>query len=176
MLDTLITSKTRIKLILRFFLNPKSTAYLRGLAEEFGESSNAIRLELNRFEEAGLLQSETQGNKKLFKANTLHPLYCDIHNIVRKVIGIDQIVDEVVKELGEVQEAYVTGDFAVGRDSPAIDIVLVGNHLNTAYLIRLVEKAEKLIHRRIRYLILSPEEAKQLLKENRCVLIWKKTT
>ncbi|MCK9327448.1 MAG: ArsR family transcriptional regulator, partial [Bacteroidales bacterium] len=78
MLDTLITSKTRIKLILRFFLNPKSTAYLRGLAEEFGESSNAIRLELNRFEEAGLLQSETQGNKKLFKANIAHPLYGDI--------------------------------------------------------------------------------------------------
>ena len=96
MLDALITSKTRIKLILKFFLNPRSTAYLRGLADEFGESSNAIRLELNRFEEAGLLESEARGNKKVFKANTGHPLYKDIHSIVRKTIGIDRIVDDVV--------------------------------------------------------------------------------
>ena len=58
MLDSLITSKTRIKLLLKFFLNSSMKAYLRGLAEEFGESTNAIRLELNHLEEAGLLKSE----------------------------------------------------------------------------------------------------------------------
>ncbi len=50
-------------------------AYLRSLENEFGESSNAIRIELNRFEEAGMLVSFTEGNKKLFKANTEHPLF-----------------------------------------------------------------------------------------------------
>jgi hypothetical protein len=174
-LETLITSKTRIKLILKFFLNPKSTAYLRGLTEEFEESSNAIRLELNRFEQAGLLESETKGNKKLFKANIKHPLYKDIHNIVRKTIGIDRIVDEVVKELGEVEEAYVTGDFAVGKDGPTVDIILVGKNINTAYLVRLVEKAEKLISRRIRYLILPPEESGRLKTDGKGnVIIWKR--
>lgn len=175
MLDTLITSKTRIKLILKFFLNPRSTAYLRGLTEEFGESSNAIRLELNRFEQAGLLESETKGNKKVFKANTRHPLYKDINNIVRKTIGIDRIVEEVVKELGEVEEAYVTGDFAIGKDGPTVDIILVGKNINTAYLIRLVEKVEKLISRRIRYLILSPEESGRLQNDGKGnVLIWRR--
>jgi len=41
MLDSLITSKTRIKLLLKFFLNTSTHAYLRGLADEFGESTNA---------------------------------------------------------------------------------------------------------------------------------------
>lgn len=82
MLETLISSKTRLKLILKFFLNNSTTAYLRGLEEEFGESSNAIRVELNKFEEAGLLNSEAEGNKKLYKANTKHPFYKDLHNIL----------------------------------------------------------------------------------------------
>ena len=64
MLQTLITSKTRIKLMLKFFLNSSSTGYLRGLETEFDESTNSIRLELNRFEEAGLLTSITDNNKK----------------------------------------------------------------------------------------------------------------
>ncbi|MCX6226496.1 MAG: winged helix-turn-helix domain-containing protein, partial [Bacteroidia bacterium] len=137
MLDTLVTSKTRLKLILKFFFNPSSSAYLRGLADEFGESSNAVRLELNRFEEAGLLESETNGNKKLYHANMKHPLYNDIHSIIRKTIGIDQIVDEVVAKLGDVEEAYVTGDFAVGSNGKTVDILLIGSDINKDYLHRL---------------------------------------
>jgi DNA-binding transcriptional regulator PaaX len=59
------------------------------LAEEFKESSNAIRLELNRFEKAGLLVSFNEGNKKIYKANSDHPLFWDIHNIVLKSVGIN---------------------------------------------------------------------------------------
>ena len=68
MLETLISSKTRIKLLLKFFLNSKATSYLRGLESEFGESSNGIRIELNRFEKAGMLSSFVKGNKKYFKS------------------------------------------------------------------------------------------------------------
>lgn len=160
---------------MKFFLNPRSVSYLRGLAEEFGESSNAIRLELNRFEEAGLLESEAQGNKKMFRANTQHPLYKDIHSIVRKTIGLDKIVDEIIKRLGDVQEAYITGDFAIGRNGPSIDIVLVGEQIRMDYLFKLVEKAEKIIKRKIRYLVLAPVEAVEYLeKKQPNMLIWKK--
>ena len=81
MLESLITSKTRIKLLLKFFLNSKATAYLRNLEAEFGESTNAIRVELNRFEKAGLILSQTSGNKKVYQANTQHPFFSDIHKI-----------------------------------------------------------------------------------------------
>ena len=175
MLNTLITSKTRLKLLLKFFLNSKSRAYLRGLAEEFGESSNAIRVELNRFEEAGLLDSEFNGNKKIFKANTRHPLFCDIQNIVRKTVGIDQIVDKVVKQLGEVQEAFITGDFAEGKNGQTVDILLVGNDINKEYLLDLIAKAEEMINKPIRYLIMSHGEAKKYLGGiGHFLLIWRK--
>ena len=69
MLDTLISSKTRVKLLLKFFLNSNTRSYLRSLETEFGESTNAIRIEINRFEQAGMLSSELVGNKKMFRAN-----------------------------------------------------------------------------------------------------------
>ena len=175
MLDTLVTSKTRLKLILKFFLNSYSSAYLKELAKEFGESSNAVRLELNRFEQAGLLKSEISGNKKMYRANVLHPLFKDIHSIISKTIGVDQIVDEVVTKLGDVEEAYITGDFAVGKNGKTIDILLIGNNINKNFLYELIDKAESLINRKIRYLILSPLEATaHLIDEKGAMLIWKK--
>ena len=78
MIDTLISSKTRIKLLLKFFLNSNNTAYLRNLEEEFQESTNSIRIELNRFEEAGLLYASAEDNKKIFKVNTSNSFFNDL--------------------------------------------------------------------------------------------------
>lgn len=161
MIEALISSKTRIKLLLKFFLNSNTSSYLRGLETEFGESSNAIRVELNRFEKAGMLKAFTQGNKKLFQANTDHPLFSEIHNIVLKQIGFDKIIDDVVQRLGEVKEVYIGGDFAKGTDSQIIDLIFVGD-IDKNYLIHLIEKVEKIIHRKIRYVIYTAQEKKDI--------------
>ncbi len=157
MLDTLITSKTRIKLLLKFFLNSKNSAYLRNLEAEFGASTNAIRIELNKFEEAGLLHSENNGNKKVFKANTKHPLFKDIQNILLKYTGIDQIVDEIISKLGDIQRVYLTGDLSKGIDGPIIDLIFIGT-VNKSYLMRLIGKSEKLINKKIKFIIYSETE------------------
>jgi|SRR5690606_170227 len=164
MLDTLISSKTRIKLLLKFFLNSNSKAYLRGLETEFGESSNAIRLELNRFEEAGMLESEKKGNRKYFKANTKHPLFGDVQKIMRKYAGIDQIVENIVDKLGNLEQVYVEGKLAKGLETDVVDLILVGNNIDRQYLTRLINKAEKIINKRIRYLLFEPGKAQEYLK------------
>lgn len=156
MIETLISSKTRIKLLLKFFLNSKTTAYLRSLEGEFGDSTNGIRQELNRLEQAGMLSSFMKGNKKMFQANTKHPLFKEIHNILLKHIGLDQIIETVIERLGHVEQVYLAGEFAKGLDSKIIDLVFIGD-IDKTYLINLVEKAEELINRKIRYLIYSKE-------------------
>lgn len=176
MLDTLITSKTRVKLLLKFFLNSGSRSYLRSLESEFGESTNAIRLELNKFEKAGLLITEMKGNKKVFRANTTHPLFKDIHNILLKQIGFDQIIDRVVNKLCNVKLVYVTGDFARGIDNDIIDLLFVGDELDGEYLVRLVGKTEKLIGRKIRYVSFGEGEFniyKEQLSVRNALLLWK---
>lgn len=157
MIETLISSKTRIKLLLKFFLNSSSRSYLRGLESEFGESTNGIRQELNRFEEAGMLKTCTEGNKKYFQANTDHPLYKEIHNILIKYIGFDTIVDTVIERLGEIQKVYLIGKLSNGLDSPVIDLLLIGD-LDENYLVNLIRKAEPLIKRKIRYIIYHNDE------------------
>ncbi|HSG67338.1 MAG TPA: nucleotidyltransferase domain-containing protein [Bacteroidales bacterium] len=177
MLDTLITSKTRIKLLLKFFLNSNASSYLRNLESEFGESTNGIRLELNKFEKAGLLASRMSGNKKLYSANTSHPLFNDIHNILLKYIGIDQIISKVINKLGGVQKVYLVGSFAGGIDSEVIDLLLVGDNINREYLARLTAKGEKLIQRKIRYLVYASEEYKAVkdsYKSDEILLLWTK--
>ncbi|MEO0896453.1 MAG: ArsR family transcriptional regulator [Bacteroidota bacterium] len=157
MVETLISSKTRIKLLVKFFLNSKTTGYLRNLETEFGESTNAIRVELNKFEKAGMLESFSEGNKKIFKANTLHPFFDDIHSIVMKYVGIDKIVENIAKRLGDVVRVYLTGEFSKGLDAPVIDLLIIGQ-IDRAYLSELVAKAEPMVKRKIRYVIYTEKE------------------
>lgn len=178
MIETLISSKTRIKLLLKFFLNSNTRAYLRHLEGEFGGvSTNAIRVELNKFEEAGMLNSEVLGNKKFFSANQEHPLYGEIHSIVRKYVGLDRIVEHVIKYLGNLERVYLTGDFAKGLNSDLVDLILIGENIDRSYLAILVDKAEGMINRKIRYAIFEQAEFAQsptYHQEPKPLLIWQK--
>jgi len=163
MLSSLITSQTRIKLLKKFFLNSSTQAHLRGLESEFGESSNGIRIELNRFEDAGLLTSLREGNKKLYQANREHPLFCDIHSIIMKETGIDRVIEKVIHRIGKLLCVYLTGDFAHGKDSPVIDLILVGDGIDLEYLDRKVLQAEELVGRKVNYTLLSASDADSYL-------------
>ena len=176
MLNALISSKTRVKLLLKFFLNSNTKSYLRGLESDFGDSTNAIRVELNRMEKAGMLVSFLQGNKKFFQANTKHPLYREIHNIILKYVGLDKVVERVVERLGDVDQVFLVGRFARGLDSQIIDLVLVGK-VNKSYLISLVEKTEEVINRKIRFVTYLPDKfsLSELKKiESEPLLLWSK--
>ncbi len=175
MIESLITSKTKIKLLLKFFLNTKNQGYLRQLAKDFGESTNSIRVELNKLEEAKILTSERIGRNKIFRANSNHPLFNDIRQIVLKSTGIDKVLSNVINKLGDVHLAFIRGDYAIGKDSGLIDLVVVGNKINMDELKRVTSKTEKLIDRKINILVLSKNEYVKLednfLSEAKLVLL-----
>jgi DNA-binding transcriptional ArsR family regulator len=177
MLESLITSKTRIKILLKFFLNSKNTAYLRSLEPDFGESTNAIRHELNRFEKAGLLLAEQKGNKKMYRVNTGHPLFPDIRSLLVKHVGIDKVLEKVVAKLGNLLQVFLVGELAKGNDSKIIDLWFVGDGIDKSYLLELTEKAEEAIKKKIRYLIIKPGELEGFLKtksSSEVLLLWEK--
>ena len=152
MLKSLITSETKIKLLLKFFLNPKTKGYLRQLSSEFNESTNGIRVELNKLEEAKILSSEFVGRNKIYKANSSHPLFN----------GIDKVISDIINRVGEIEKAFIRGDYAVGNDSGLIDLVIVGTELNKKEIERVRKKTEKLIDRKISILLLNQKEYKNL--------------
>lgn len=176
MLETLITSKTRINLLLKFFLNSKNTGWLRSLESEFPETSNAIRLELLRLERAELLKSRYIGNKKVYRANTKHPLFPEINSLLMKHFGLDEVIERVTEKMGDISEVYLVGKLAKGQESKMVDFWFIGKDINKEYLIKIIEKAEAKIQRKIRYIILSKREFidfSKNIKENELLLLWK---
>lgn len=159
-------------MLLKFFTNSTATAYLRGLAEEFDESTNAIRHELNNLSKAGYIISNENGRTIEYRANVSHPLYNEIKGLVHKYLGIDQIIENIVNKLGDLKLAYLIGDYAKGKDTGTIELLLVGE-INEKYLENLVKKAKTLIHRDIKTKQLSEQQFE--LRQNEfknCLLLW----
>jgi predicted transcriptional regulator len=163
---------------MRFFLNTRARSYLRELAKEFNVSTNAVREELNQLTQTQLLKAEKNGRSIFYSANPEHALFPELRSMVQKVMGINQVIDGIVQRLGNLEKAYLISDYAEGKDTGIIDILLVGT-IDDYHLNDLTRKTERYIGRKIRYVVLDSEEALTLwpsLQKSPHVLLWEKTT
>ncbi len=149
MLETLITSKTRLKLLVKFFITSANKGHLRGLATEFNESTNAIRKELQNLSDAGYLQKQEISNKISYTANKQHPMFELMQQIVRKYLGLDTIVEQVLERIGDVELIELIGNYAKGVDSGVIEINIVGDNINKEYTEAILPKIENIIKRKV---------------------------
>ena len=160
LLDKIFTGKIRVQLLTKLLLNPASTVYLRGLERDLGVSSNTVRLELNKLSDMNLIQEQTETintKTKYYTVNTKHPMFKSLRGLILQHVGLDQIIENVLDKLGNVDEVYLTGDLALGKNNPFVDLVLVGD-IDKTYLYNLIEKAESLIDKKIRVGLYLPQE------------------
>ena len=155
MLGELITSKTRLRLLIKFFVSQANKGHLNGLATEMGESTNGIRKELNHLQKAGYLQKLKVNNKIEYKANTNHPLFETLRKVVFKHLGLEDLVEEVLERMGNVDQIVLIGDYAKGNDSGLIEVFLIGQDLNMEYISQLEDKIEDLIGRKVSFYLAS---------------------
>ena len=155
MLNKLITSKTRLRLLLKFFISQANRGYLNGLANEMGESTNSIRKELNHLHGAGYLKKLKQDNKVEYRVNASHPLYETLRKVVLKHLGLEDLVEVVLDRMGNVQHILLIGDYAKGLDSGNIEVFLIGKDLNFNYISQLEQKIENLIGRKVSFYLSS---------------------
>jgi hypothetical protein len=151
MLANLITSKTRLRLLVKFFINTANDGYLRGLATEMHENTNAIRKELNNLSDAGFIIRKEQESKVIYKANKLHPFFSLLQQIVRKHIGLDDIIESIVDRIGTINRVFLIGDYAKGIDSGQIEVVIEGDVVDENYLAQLKPKIETEIQKTITF-------------------------
>jgi hypothetical protein len=169
MLEELITSKTRLRLLLRFFISQANRGYLNGLASEMGESTNAIRKELNHLQLAGYLKKIKVNNKIEYKANVKHPMFEVLQKVVFKHLGLEDVVENVLERMGNVQRIILVGDYAKGNDNGLIEVFLIGKNLNMEYINQIEYKIEKLINRKVSFYLASKFNTNQnhiILYEN----------
>ena len=139
--------------MIKFFISQANRGYLNGLATEMGESTNSIRKELNHLHSAGYLEKSKSNNRVEYKANTRHPLYEVLRKVILKHLGLEDAVEIVLERMGEVEQIILIGDYAKGIDSGKIEIIVVGQNLNTSYVKNLEAKVEKLISRKVSFFL-----------------------
>jgi hypothetical protein len=160
LLEQLFNGKIRIQLLTKLLLNPASKVYLRGLERDLGVSSNTVRLELNKLFDLKLIEaSEDFDNSKVkyYSINQSHPLFQSMRGIILQFVGLDQIMDKILNKVGNLEQVFLTGDLAEGKNTSFVDLVLVGD-VDKTYLYQLIEKIEPLIQKKIRVALISPLE------------------
>lgn len=153
MLESIITSKTRLRLLIKFFVNIANKGHLNSLANEFGESTNSVRKELNNLSSAGYLIKSNIKNRIIYKANSAHPLFKTIQKIIHKHLGIEQILEVILDRIGDVKKIIIIGDYSEGIDSGIIEILIVGDNINKKYLDKISPKIEEKIKRKVNFFV-----------------------
>ena len=163
MLNSLITSKTRLRMLIKFFVSAANNGYLNGLANEFNESTNSIRKELNNLSSAGYLLKSKNNNKVIYNANTSHPMFGVLQKIVRQHLGLEEIVETVIDRIGDVDQIALTGEYAKGIDSGNIEIIINGKDVNIDYLENIKPKIKKKIGRVVSFLLNQKLESNSII-------------
>ncbi len=174
----IITSKTRIQILMRLFLNPGNRAYLREMASEFQASPGQLREELSHLAEADIVKSERVGRQVYFQANEHHALFPELSSMVRKALGMDRILESILDRLGNLPRAALIDDYAQGKDTGIIDLVLLGD-IDHSNLADLSGKAENYLARKIRTLVFQFNDAArfdELIEARPSLVIWDRTT
>ncbi len=155
-------------MLIKFFVSAANNGYLNGLANEFNESTNSIRKELNNLSGAGYLVKSKENNKIVYNANTAHPMFEVLQKIVRQHLGLEDIVETVIERIGDVDQIALTGEYAKGIDSGTIEILINGIKVNKEYLEKIKPKIKNKIGRKVSFLL------NQKLDSN-SIILFKKT-
>ena len=159
MLEQIVTSKTRVKLLTLFLLNPDTEMYVREISRRIEENINAVRRELANLEDIGLLGSYFKGNLKYFVVNKQMPIYEELKSIILKTEGVSKVLRDDLQKLSSIDRAYIYGSFASGKadGTSDIDVMIVGD-VDENSLIMDIKQLEDFLMREVNYTLYTPEE------------------
>ncbi|MBD3366123.1 hypothetical protein GF360_02140 [candidate division WWE3 bacterium] len=167
MLEQLFISEVRIDVLKLMLTHPEEQYHVRAIVREVDAEINAVRRELGRLEEIGLLTSRRSSNRLYYRVNTAHVFYADLLSMVAKDMGIGKSMVENAKRLGDVKFAMLSTAFVRGRGSTVLDVdlFLVGKP-DLSFLKSLVEHAEEKLDREINYSVMTLEEFNHRKRSN----------
>ena len=159
MLEALIASRTRVKLLTLFLLNPESEFYVREIVRTTDENMNSVRRELANLESFGLITGQKKGVQQYYTVNRDFFLYDELQKIVLKTEGVARHLRENLSAPGEIQCMFIYGSFASGTAGAKsdIDLFIIGS-VDESLLIPLVHESERALHREINYTLMQPDE------------------
>jgi len=165
MLEVLIPSETRVKLLTLFLLNPGKEYYIRQIERLTDMNYRLVRRELSRLESFGLLKAETKGKQIFYSVNQDFYLYPELQKLVLKTEGISRTLKDNLASLGNLECVFIYGSFAAGNAGAKsdIDLFIVGD-VDETQLIQLINESEKTLQKEINYSLIGKEELRNRIK------------
>lgn len=160
MLEALLGSKLRSKVLGWLFSHPDERYFVRQLTALVKEDSTNVSRELARLEKAGILVSTTEGKQKYYQANRQSPLFNELRGLIIKTAGLADVLREALAPLGtKIAAAFVYGSMANGdaTSQSDIDLLAVGD-VDEMALHTVLSQAEKKLGRPVNYTLMSRRE------------------
>lgn len=160
MLEDLIVSKVRVK-ILQLFLSrpPLQIHHVREIVRLIEEEINAVRRELAHLEKAGLVSKEGRGNRLYYNFRQDYLLYYDLLNLVAKTSFLGYAIIKNKTKIGKIKFAMLNGNFVrwETKDPDRVDLLVVGEVV-LPELSLLIQKEQVRRNQEINYTVMSEEE------------------
>ena len=160
MLETILGSKLRSKVLGWLFTHPDERYFVRQLTSLLREDSTNVSRELIRLEKTGVLVSTKEGKQKYYQANRKSPIYDELHGLIIKTTGVADVLRSALAPATErIKVAFVFGSIASGNEDKAsdIDMIIIGE-ISFGDVSSLLHEAEEQLGREINPVVYSQQE------------------
>ena len=150
------------------FGQPERFSHLSELRRLTGLGSASLQREINRLVDAGLASSKMQGNQRQISANRQSPLFKELRDLTRKVMGVAPMIQEALLPIeNKIDIAFVYGSVAKQSDTAKsdIDVMLVGRDLTLSDILEQLLPVEEILCRKINPTCYTVHEFKKRLSD-----------
>jgi DNA-binding transcriptional ArsR family regulator len=159
MLNKILVSEVRVKILKLLLLNPKRSFHIRAIVRNVDAEINAVRRELENLFDVSLVTRRQSSNRIFYQINTEHPFYTELLSLVAKEDGIGASIMKKAKQIGDVSYAMLSLEFLRGRKSSALDVDLfIVGSVNLDILNFIIKEEEEKMGRELNYSVMSMEE------------------
>ena len=168
MLETLLGSKLRVKVLGWLFSHPDERYFVRQLTALVKEDSTNVSRELARLEKTGILVSTTEGKQKYYQANRDSPVFNDLHGLIVKTTGAADVLRAALAPAQEqMRVAFIFGSIASGNERRRSDIdVMVIGKVPFELVVSLLSPVEETLKREVNAVVYPVAEFKNKVKED----------
>lgn len=160
MLEDIIISRVRVKILTLFLTHPGTIFHVRDIVRKVNEEINAVRRELAHMEKAGMVTKEQRANRLFYAMRRDYPLYFELLELVGKSSGLGWDIIKHKAKLGKVKFAMLSGRYLRGlvrKSTNDVDFLVVGTVV-LPELAQLVKAEEVRRGRELNYTVMSEEE------------------
>jgi predicted nucleotidyltransferase len=168
MLEALLGSKLRAKVLGWLFSHPDERYFVRQLTTLLKEDSTNVSRELARLEKTGILVLTTEGRQKYYQANRQSPIFNELHGLMLKTVGVGDIIKKALEpRMADIKLAFIFGSMAKKAENrfSDIDLLVVGD-ITFGDLVDLISTAEEALTRELNPVVYTLPEFNKRLSEN----------